>query len=316
MILGEAEPIKRASNRADWAMPYIYPAQFFPGLEHMAEFMGDYETMRRAYPDMRQVIMNIVHLLVLEEQWVIHSKAKPGHEFRIDSPEIEKASMNPPMEIERQALAYVSWLSSARDVIQMDAHCLHVSTQFQKTFKIPDNFTMAKQNAILHMEGMTFADGSPVNGVHIQWVSDDDNDMPLVQIIASSAPGRWPSPMEATTIMANVVDLLHNPMQLLDVYHDYVIKKQSARPDHLVYARDNFAAIADHIPALLTAWDSMKGRNDMMIDLTIPEPWNEPSMAEKIGSEIMPARAHAEGVRNGTIRYSGKDCSRPIWLLD
>lgn len=317
MILSSPKPLRVPSARARWALPFTYPAQFIPKFDIYTPWMvGDEIREQMEDPATHEELFeNMMVAIAMEKVW--QDRSAEEEPFTQDDPAIYQYLAKPTIDMQLLANAYISWMMTARDLVNMQAHCVHVTADYADTIELPEAISSEDQNVIVHIEGMTFSDGTPIGGVHMRWWANSSTDDYLEMAFVSN-PTRWlDETMKSLIVVGHYNHLVHNPVACLKGFNQFTRKTQGTSQEMLAFSENEIDFLASRFPALIAIFAKMKERNAMMVDITMPEPFNRPSFGERLGKDQIPVREYASRlVRPKDLkRYGVSEHTRPIWLL-
>ena len=317
MILRDPQPLRVPSARARWALPFTYPAQFIPRFDLYTPWMVSDEIRAQMEdpPGPKELFEEIMVVMAMEKVW--QERSSKGEEFTQDDPAVYECLLKPEIGMQMLANAYISWMMTARDLVNMRAHCVHVTSDYASAIELPESISSAKDNIIVHVEGMTFSDGTPIAGVHMRWWHDNPADQHLEMAFVSN-PGRWLDETMKTVVVAGHFNhLAHNPVACLEGYNKFTRETMGTSQEMLAFSEEEIGFLASRFPTLIAIFAKMEERNSMMVDITMPEPFNRPSFGEHLGKNEIPVAEYASRLARpkDLKRYGVSEHTRPIWLL-
>jgi len=317
MILSTPEPLRVPSARAKWALPFTYPAQFVPKFDIYTPWIVRDEIREQMEdpPSHEELFENMMVTIAMEKVW--QERSSKDEPFTQDDPAIYQHLAKPTIDMQLLANAYISWMMTARDLVNMQAHCVHVTADYAGNIELPEAISTTEQNIIVHVEGMTFSDGTPIGGVHMRWWHDNPIDHYLEMAFVSN-PTRWlDETMKSLVIAGHYNHLVHHPATCLKGYNEFTRKTHGTSQEMLAFSESEIGFLAPRFPALIAIFAKMKERNDMLVDITMPEPFNRPSFGEHLGKDHIPVAEYASLLARpkDLKRYGVSEHTRPIWLL-
>ena len=282
MILSTPEPLRVPSARAKWALPFTYPAQFVPKFDIYTPWIVRDEIREQMEdpPSHEELFENMMVTIAMEKVW--QERSSKDEPFTQDDPAIYQHLAKPTIDMQLLANAYISWMMTARDLV-----------------------------------GMTFSDGTPIGGVHMRWWHDNPIDHYLEMAFVSN-PTRWlDETMKSLVIAGHYNHLVHHPATCLKGYNEFTRKTHGTSQEMLAFSESEIGFLAPRFPALIAIFAKMKERNDMLVDITMPEPFNRPSFGEHLGKDHIPVAEYASLLARpkDLKRYGVSEHTRPIWLL-
>ena len=315
MILEPPQPTRKGSYRAQWAIPYLYPEQVIPimeGLDYRMKSSAD--LARQPQNTFQQLCMQIIYSMAIDRNF--KEKISRKESFDIDDVKIKNETMNAEPHHQHQALGYGAFIETARKLIHNEAGLVYIEKSYKPTMsKIPE-FAGNDQSIVMYLDGPRFLDGLPVCAVHIRWVKQ--NEELALQISFTTKPGRWVSPMDCATLIATPRQLIENPQKAIDQYYSFLLNQNNIQAsDSIDQSRANIHALAMHLPTYLGAFTEIENHEKLGLDVTIPEPFNGPSLAEITGKDIMSEREFINKMedRNFVKKYNLSERTQPVWIV-
>lgn len=309
MILSKEDPVRPASPQAAWSRPFIYPERYIPFMGAMIGYFedGDYEEANR------NMIFTLRSFLAVEKRFQAHPEGVP---FDVEAEMQKTIHEKSDSDAALTASAYAAYINVGWKLLNMETKCAYAEPSFLARAREERAFQKTGQDALIHIPGIKFTDGSDVECVNIHWMTDEP-DSAGVEVVFLGRPSRWPTPMRVAVAMGDIRSLFKMPLKAIDAYELYMQRQGHAKDNpSYEFSLQNLRHLADKIPLYLAAFDEMKNSLEMDLDLTLPELVHNPSIGQQHGVETMKARAYAELMSSRlATKYNISPQNKPVWII-